>query len=222
MHLGRDLAPNFPPTVIFNAFGDSFSFSPDRAARQRALCSTAPAGSSQTPDTGWSNQVRTTPNFGGFHGKPGVQFGEVAGTIAATATSAPTSCTSAGPFALAVSVHNVRTNNPERRYGWAGQRWAEGPMPRVGPVNPLRQHPRIQRQLRRRWQRQRTRPEPERRSWLLAPARSGRLCRHQVDDDAHQRPQRQQARHLLAGLRLQLLQAHRRLRGLHERQDHQL
>lgn len=80
--LGRDLAPNFLPSVVANPFGDSFTFSP------LVLHMNVPLGDpyasvwgGTTPaDTGWSNEViYSTPNIGGLSANVHYQFGEVAG-----------------------------------------------------------------------------------------------------------------------------------------------
>lgn len=80
--LGRALAPSFLPTVLFNPFGDSFTFSP------LVLHVYTPSGSygartwtqANAADSGWSNQIiYTTPKFGGLQANLHYQFGEVAG-----------------------------------------------------------------------------------------------------------------------------------------------
>ncbi|MBP1317617.1 porin [Herbaspirillum huttiense F1] len=80
--LGRGLAPSFLPTVLFNPFGDSFTFSP------LVLHVYTPSGSfgartwpqANAADSGWSNEViYTTPKFGGLQANLHYQFGEVAG-----------------------------------------------------------------------------------------------------------------------------------------------
>ncbi|QDD66490.1 porin [Herbaspirillum seropedicae] len=80
--LGRGLAPSFLPTVLFNPFGDSFTFSP------LVLHVYTPSGNfgsrtwtqANAADSGWSNEViYTTPKFGGLQANVHYQFGEVAG-----------------------------------------------------------------------------------------------------------------------------------------------
>lgn len=80
--VGRDLAPNFLPSVVANPFGDSFTFSP------LVLHMNVPLGNpfasvwaATTPaDTGWSNEIiYSTPNMGGLTANVHYQFGEVAG-----------------------------------------------------------------------------------------------------------------------------------------------
>lgn len=70
LKLGRSMAPNFLPTILFNPFGDSFTVSP---LVLHAL-------GNNVSDTGWSNQVTyTTPSFGGLTANVHYQFGEQAG-----------------------------------------------------------------------------------------------------------------------------------------------
>jgi len=72
--LGRSMAPNFLPTILFNPFGDSFTVSP---LVLHALGNNA-------SDTGWSNQVTySTPSFGGVTANLHYQFGEQAGKSSA-------------------------------------------------------------------------------------------------------------------------------------------
>ncbi|MBL8309718.1 MAG: porin [Burkholderiales bacterium] len=109
---GRDLAPNFLPTVVFNAFGDSFSFSPLVLHANVPLFNGTGWQSVNAGDTGWSNQVRyTTPNFGGLTANLHYQLGEVAGNSSNRNVGANFLYFN-GPFALGGFVHNVRSNNP--------------------------------------------------------------------------------------------------------------
>ncbi len=112
VHLGRDGAPNFLPTALFNAFGDSFTFSPlvlhvDVPLYNRTGWESANAG-----DTGWSNQIRyTTPNFGGLTVNLHYQFGEVPGDNSKRNIGASFLYFN-GPFGLGGFVHRVRMDNP--------------------------------------------------------------------------------------------------------------
>ncbi len=75
--LGRGLAPNFLPTILFNPFGDSFKFSPLVLHKNVGLFSNPGYASSTPADTGWSNEViYTTPTFGGLTVNLHYQFGE--------------------------------------------------------------------------------------------------------------------------------------------------
>jgi predicted porin len=78
--LGRDVAPNFLPTIIFNPFGDSFTFSPLVLHANVPLFNATGWGATTPSDTGWANQViYSTPDFGGLTAHLHYQFGEVAG-----------------------------------------------------------------------------------------------------------------------------------------------
>ena len=142
VHFGRDLAPNFLPTVIFNAFGDSFSFSPIVLHANVPLFNGTGWAAVNAGDTGWSNQVRyTTPNFGGFTANLHYQFGEVAGNSSNRNVGA-NFLYFRGPFALGGFVHNVRTNNPNAgtvgsvHVGFSQQKaWMLAGKAAVGPVN---------------------------------------------------------------------------------------
>ena len=112
VHIGRDLAPNFLPTVIFNAFGDSFAFSPLVLHANVPLFNGTGWAAANAGDTGWSNQVRyTTPNLGGFSANVHYQLGEVAGNSSNRNIGA-NFLYFGGPFALGGFFHNVRANNP--------------------------------------------------------------------------------------------------------------
>ncbi len=64
VRLGRWMAPNFLPTVLFNAFGDSFTFSPlILHANVPLFNGTQWVGTTQA-DTGWGSQIAyTTPKL---------------------------------------------------------------------------------------------------------------------------------------------------------------
>jgi len=112
VHVGRDLAPNFLPTIIFNAFGDSFTFSPIVLHANVPLFNGTGWAAVNAGDTGWSNQIRyTTPNFGGFSANLHYQLGEVAGNGSNRNVGA-NFLYFVGPFALGGFVHSVRANNP--------------------------------------------------------------------------------------------------------------
>jgi predicted porin len=67
--LGRDINPSFLPTILFNAYGDSTTFSPLWHATYFDYTTAINAGSASNGminDTAWDNQIRyTTPNIGG-------------------------------------------------------------------------------------------------------------------------------------------------------------
>lgn len=112
VHFGRDLAPNFLPTVIFNAFGDSFAFSPLVLHANVPLFNGTGWAAANAGDTGWSNQIRyTTPNFGGFSANAHYQLGEVAGNSSKRNVGL-NFLYFGGPFALGGFWHDVRLANP--------------------------------------------------------------------------------------------------------------
>lgn len=74
LKLGRSMAPNFLPTILFNPYGDSFTISPLvlHANMSSSLNTTA-------SDTGWSNQITySTANYAGFSANLHYAFGESA------------------------------------------------------------------------------------------------------------------------------------------------
>jgi predicted porin len=76
VRLGRMGAPLFVSTLIFNAFGDSFGYSP--AIRQYFA---APYGTPVVGDTAWNNTFGySSPNLGGFRANLFVSAGEGAAT----------------------------------------------------------------------------------------------------------------------------------------------
>ncbi|WP_026076158.1 porin [Noviherbaspirillum massiliense] len=115
LQLGRALAPSFLPTILFNPFGDSFTFSP------LVLHAYVPSGrsfgarswaASNAGDSGWSNQIiYTTPTFGGLKANVHYQFGEVAGETGKN-NIAVNALYNNGPLALAAFYHDVEIGNP--------------------------------------------------------------------------------------------------------------
>lgn len=76
LKLGRQGPPLFVSTLIFNAFGDSFGFSP--SIRQYY---NAPYGTPLVGDSGWNNAVGySTPSMGGLSANVLVAAGEGAAT----------------------------------------------------------------------------------------------------------------------------------------------
>jgi predicted porin len=107
--VGRELAPQFLPTILFNPFGDSYTFSPLLVQNN---IGTAGFGSSVAGDTGWSNSIRyTTPSFGGLTGNLHYQLGERAGDNSKNNIGANVLYFS-GPLALTAYYHQVEVNNP--------------------------------------------------------------------------------------------------------------
>ncbi|HJV50621.1 MAG TPA: porin [Noviherbaspirillum sp.] len=107
--LGRGLAPNFLPMILFNPFGDSFNFSPLVLQHQ---VPSAGFASSIAGDTGWSNQIKyTTPSFGGLSANLHYQFGEAAGNNGKNNVGANVLYFN-GPLSLTAFYHKVKVNNP--------------------------------------------------------------------------------------------------------------
>lgn len=78
LKLGRSMAPNFLPTILFNPFGDSFTVSP-LVLHGNMTSDFFPAAKTTVSDTGWSNQITySTPTFGGLSANLHYQFGEQA------------------------------------------------------------------------------------------------------------------------------------------------
>ncbi|RZI44610.1 porin [Herbaspirillum sp. HC18] len=114
VQLGRGLAPQFLPTVLFNPFGDSFTFSP------LVLHADVPSGpfgartwtAADAGDTGWSNQIiYTTPKFGGLTANLHYQFGEVAGA-SGRKNAGVNLIYFEGPLGLTAFYHDVQVANP--------------------------------------------------------------------------------------------------------------
>ncbi len=75
--LGRALAPNFLPTILFNPFGDSFTFSPLVLHNNVGLFNGTGWTATTPSDTGWSNEILyTSPSFGGLTANVHYQLGE--------------------------------------------------------------------------------------------------------------------------------------------------
>lgn len=110
--VGRALAPNFLPSVLFNPFGDSFTFSPLILHFNVPLFNATGWSSSLAGDTGWSNHIRyTTPSFGGLTTSLFYQFGEEAGNTGKN-NAAINMMYFAGPLSLTAFYHDVEVNNP--------------------------------------------------------------------------------------------------------------
>lgn len=112
LSLGRSSAPNFLPTVLFNPFGDSFAFSP--LVLHSAVAPVGFAYSTNTADTGWSNQiVYSTPSFGGLRANLHYQFGEQSSSGLRDANNHGIDLWySAGPLALVAYYERAQIANP--------------------------------------------------------------------------------------------------------------
>lgn len=135
--LGRGKSPNFLPTILFNPFGDSFTFSPLVLHADVPL---GPFGARRwlgtTPsDTGWSNQVTyTTPTFGGVKANLHYQLGEQgAGADAGKHNVGFNVLYASGPLALTAFWERDEINNPSAAntplkagVGFTNQDWMIG------------------------------------------------------------------------------------------------
>ena len=100
--LGRSMAPNFLPTILFNPFGDSFTVSP----------LVLHAVGNNAADTGWSNQITySTPDFGGLRANLHYQFGEQANANSKKNVAANL-IYSNGPLALTAFIERAQVSNP--------------------------------------------------------------------------------------------------------------
>ncbi len=114
--LGRNTTPLFVSTLIFNAFGDSFGFSP--SIRQLFTPTT---GLAFFGDTGWNNSVYYgSPDFGGLS----VSLLGNAGEGAAGATGknfGGNALYFAGPFAATAAYQQVKNGAFGAPAGWSSQ-----------------------------------------------------------------------------------------------------
>lgn len=114
IQLGRAIAPSFLPTILFNPFGDSFTFSP---LVLHAYVPSGPFGartwaSSNAADSGWSNQIiYSTPSFGGLKANLHYQFGEAAGDNGVNNVGVNLLYFN-GPLGLSAFYHNAEASNP--------------------------------------------------------------------------------------------------------------
>lgn len=110
--LGRELAPHFLPTILFNPFGDSYTFAPLILHADVPLFNASGWSGSLAGDTGWSNSIRyITPDFGGLTANLHYQFGETAGSTGTNNIGANL-LYFRGPLALTAFYHNVEVPNP--------------------------------------------------------------------------------------------------------------
>jgi predicted porin len=110
--LGRGLAPNFLPSILFNPFGDSFTFSPLILHMDVPLFNGTGWNSSIKADTGWSNEIiYTTPNFGGLTANLHYQFGEQAGSTSKNNVGGNLLYFN-GPLSLTAFYENAQMTNP--------------------------------------------------------------------------------------------------------------
>jgi predicted porin len=117
--LGRNTTPLFVSTLIFNAVGDSFGFSP--SIRQLFTPAT---GAGMLPffgDTGWNNSLAySSPNFGGLSLNLMGNLGE--GAASATGRNMGANVLYfGGPFAATVAAQQVKNGAFGAPAGWKSQ-----------------------------------------------------------------------------------------------------
>ncbi|MDD0810278.1 porin [Curvibacter sp. RS43] len=113
--IGRGLAPNFLPTVIFNPFGDSFTFSPLVLHANVGLFNGTGWTATTPSDTGWSNEViYSTPKFGGLSGNVHYQFSNQDSTTGNSGKKnvGLNALYFNGPLALTAFYERDQLNNP--------------------------------------------------------------------------------------------------------------
>ncbi len=104
LKFGRMGTPLFVSTLIFNAWGDSFGYSP--AIRQYF---SAPYGTPVVGDTGWNNAIGyTTPNMGGLSANVLYALGERGATSKGNNLSANV-LYFGGPLAFTAAWQSVKT-----------------------------------------------------------------------------------------------------------------
>ena len=100
---GRQAPPLFVSTLLFNAFGDSFGYSP--AIRQYY---SAPYGTPLVGDSGWNNAIGySLPSYGGLSANVVIAAGEGAATAKGKNFGANVLYFS-GPFAATVAWQDVK------------------------------------------------------------------------------------------------------------------
>ncbi len=110
--LGRAMAPNFLPTILFNPFGDSFTFSPLVLHANVSPFNDTGWGNTTPSDTGWSNQLTyTTPSVGGLQANLHYQFSGV-GAASNRRNVGANLLYFSGPLALTAFYERAQVNNP--------------------------------------------------------------------------------------------------------------
>ncbi len=112
--IGRGQAPNYLPTIFFNPFGDSFTFSPLVLHSEVPLYGkTGLVWNSAVPaDAGWNNRILySTPSLAGLVANVYYQFGEVAGSNGKNNVGANLMYSN-GPFAATAFYEKDQVTNP--------------------------------------------------------------------------------------------------------------
>lgn len=114
--LGRGMAPNFLPSILFNPYGDSFTFSPLVLHANVPLFNGTGWSATTPADTGWSNQIKyTTPNMGGLTVNLQYQFGELSSTPTSSSGKKNVGVNAlyfSGPLALTGFYERAEVSNP--------------------------------------------------------------------------------------------------------------
>jgi predicted porin len=109
---GRALAPNFLPMILFNPFGDSFTFAPLVLQMHVPLFNGTGWSNSVGADTGWSNELMyTSPTMGGATVNLHYQLGGAAGNNAKNNLGANVLYFN-GPWSATAFYHRIKVNNP--------------------------------------------------------------------------------------------------------------
>lgn len=102
--VGRNTSIYFLSTIIYNPFGDSFSFSP--------MVLMSFGGGGLYGDSGWSNSlVYSTPTMGGFTSSVEYAFGEKSGDTSSNKVAANTFYKS-GDFGFTAAVQKISGTQP--------------------------------------------------------------------------------------------------------------
>ena len=112
--LGRDLAPNFVPSISLNPFGGSFAFAPLLVHTQASsgFYKSQKWAATEAGDTGWSNEIMVvTPNIGGMTASFFYQLGEQAGNNSKNNLGVNAMYKN-GPLNLGAYYQRVKVNNP--------------------------------------------------------------------------------------------------------------
>ena len=117
--LGRNTTPLFVSTLIFNAIGDSFAFSP--SIRQVLTPNTALGMLPFFGDTGWNNSIAyNSPNYGGMSFNLLANLGE--GAAGATGKNLSGNVLYfGGPFAATAAWQQVKNGAFGTPAGWRSQ-----------------------------------------------------------------------------------------------------
>ena len=111
--LGRGMAPNFLPSILFNPFGDSFTFSPLILHKNVGLFNGTGWAATTPSDTGWNNQITyTTPKFGGLIANLHYQFGEQTGANDNRKNVGLNAIFQQGPIGLTAYYERDQISNP--------------------------------------------------------------------------------------------------------------